>query len=85
MALQALPETGALCQHIAALCELWWTQERPGKDQITPQTLSFLLVKALDQGSKIAGAIYCHSLRTDIARLYEFRGSLLLMDFGDER
>jgi hypothetical protein len=60
---------------ISLFCEKWWFQERPAKESLVPQTLSFLLVRALDTGGKIQ----------DVLRLYAFRSALLLIDFQDER
>ena len=64
-----------LSYRIATICEKWWIQNRSSKDLVAPQTISFLLVRALDQGGKIA----------DVQRVYEIRAALLLIDFQDER
>lgn len=33
---------------IVSICENWWIQQRPMKDSIAPQTISFLLLRALN-------------------------------------
>ncbi|KAL6047782.1 Condensin-2 complex subunit G2 [Balamuthia mandrillaris] len=63
-----------LSNSICNICEMWWKQERPDKEVLVPHTILFLLANALDEGGKAA----------DVKRLYEFRASLLLLDFQDE-
>lgn len=59
---------------ISHICETWWHQERPGREQLTPQTISYLLVRVLEDNKVV-----------DAQRLYNFRAALLIIDFGDER
>ena len=40
---------------IAEMCETWWNQDRPEKEQFVPQTISFLLIRALEVSGKVAG------------------------------
>lgn len=68
------PRASALQAEIVDLCEAWWLGERAGRDELVPQTVSYMLVRAL------------HELATaaDVKRLYAFRSSLTVLDYADE-
>ena len=59
---------------IVDLCEAWWLSERAGRDDLVPQTVSYMLVRALHEQATSA----------DIKRLYAFRTSLTVLDYADE-
>ncbi len=84
--LQELEPCERLSAKIARACEVWFLQDRPRKEEVTPQTISYLLVKTLHQSAKVAGSYTLNIVKfKDVTRLYEFRTALLVMDFGDER
>lgn len=58
---------------IVELCEAWWLSERPGRDELVPQTISYLLVSALHEAAT-AG---------DVKRLWALRGALGVLDYAD--
>eukprot|EP01119_Soliformovum_irregulare_P001617 TRINITY_DN11343_c0_g1_i1.p1 TRINITY_DN11343_c0_g1~~TRINITY_DN11343_c0_g1_i1.p1 ORF type:complete len:679 (-),score=214.77 TRINITY_DN11343_c0_g1_i1:86-2122(-) len=62
-----------LANDMSAIFEMWWIQERPGKESLAPQTISFLVYKALDDGKVM-----------DVQRVHALRSTLLLIDFLDE-
>eukprot|EP01117_Protostelium_nocturnum_P013458 TRINITY_DN5020_c0_g1_i1.p1 TRINITY_DN5020_c0_g1~~TRINITY_DN5020_c0_g1_i1.p1 ORF type:complete len:1201 (+),score=436.93 TRINITY_DN5020_c0_g1_i1:35-3637(+) len=64
----------SVLNQMSSVCELWWTQSRPDREQLVPQMISYLLVRVLDEGSKVA----------DITKLNEMRSTLSLIDFDDE-
>ncbi|GAM20470.1 hypothetical protein SAMD00019534_036450 [Acytostelium subglobosum LB1] len=64
---------GKLANDIAMLCELWYKQDRPRKEELAPQTIAYLIQKA-----------YESTVVADITRLYNMRNALLALDFGDE-
>ena len=68
------PRASQLQAEIVDLCEAWWLGERAGRDELVPQTVSYMLVRAL------------HELATtaDVKRLYAFRSSLTVLDYADE-
>ena len=59
---------------IVDLCEAWWLSGRPGRDDLVPQAISYLLVRALHDGAAAA----------DVKRLYGMRTALTVLDYGDE-
>ena len=59
---------------IVEMCEAWWLGERAGGDQLVPQTVSYLLVRALQDSATAA----------DVKRLYAFRTALTVLDYADE-
>ena len=46
-----------LQDEVARLCLDWWQAEAPGRERLTPQTVPFLLVKALASGARGAGPL----------------------------
>lgn len=44
-----------LQNHISQLCELWWSQKRPSREQLVPQTISYVLIRSLQDDAKAAG------------------------------
>ena len=68
------PRASALQSAIVELCEEWWLGERAGGDQLVPQTISYLLVRALQDSATAA----------DVRRLYAFRTALTVLDYADE-
>ena len=68
------PRASQLQAAIVDLCEDWYLSERAGRDDLVPQTVSYMLVRAL------------HDLATsaDVKRLYAFRSSLTVLDYADE-
>jgi hypothetical protein len=66
-------EAGAVQNEISEVCELWYLQQRDGRENLVPQTITFLLVRALDYESKVS----------DLKRLWNLRDALLLLDFTD--
>ena len=53
-ALLAAADFPALQDEVARLCMEWWQAELPGREQLTPQTVPYLLVAALQSGSAAA-------------------------------
>lgn len=60
-------------QSISELCELWFLQDRDGREALVAQTITFLLIKALEPDAKL----------TYLNRLYKFRTALELLDLDD--
>ncbi|KXS20665.1 hypothetical protein M427DRAFT_142851 [Gonapodya prolifera JEL478] len=59
---------------VCNLCELWWQQERRGREEIVPQAVSWLLMKSLGVGGKIA----------DAKHVCNVKEMLLVFDWEDE-
>eukprot|EP00966_Prymnesium_polylepis_P335364 7390724-Prymnesium_polylepis.1 len=59
---------------IVEMCEAWWLAERPGRDALVPQMVTYLLVRALHESASAA----------DVKRLYACRGALKVLDYADE-
>ena len=57
------PRASSLQGAIVELCESWWLAERPGRDELVPQTISYLLVSALHEAATAA----------DVKRLWALR------------
>jgi condensin-2 complex subunit G2 len=70
--LLAAADFPALQEEVARLCVDWWTAELPGRDRLTPQTVPYLLVAALQSGSGAA-----------VRRCHATRAALGLFDFDD--
>ena len=68
------PSASDLQAAIVDLCEAWWLSERDGRDELVPQCVSYMLVRALHDMATTA----------DIKRLYAFRSSLTVLDYADE-
>ena len=68
------PKASALQAAIVDLCEAWWLSERAGRDELVPQCVSYMLVRALHDLASTA----------DVKRLYSFRSSLTVLDYADE-
>ena len=68
------PRASQLQSAIVALCEAWWLSEREGRVDLVPQTVSYMLVRALHEKATTA----------DIKRLYTFRQALTSLDHADE-
>lgn len=68
------PRASELQNAIVELCEAWWLGGRAGRDELVPQTISYLLVRAL------------HELATsaDVKRLYAFRSAFGVLDYSDD-
>lgn len=47
-----------LANEISLLCETWWHQDRPNKEQLTPQTISYLLIRALQTGKPVGKLLW---------------------------
>jgi hypothetical protein len=66
----------ALQADICELCELWYHQQRDGREALVPQTIYYLVCKTLDDESpKVA----------DLKRLYALKEGLSLIDFAAPR
>eukprot|EP00232_Nephroselmis_pyriformis_P015184 CAMPEP_0182884986 /NCGR_PEP_ID=MMETSP0034_2-20130328/19337_1 /TAXON_ID=156128 /ORGANISM="Nephroselmis pyriformis, Strain CCMP717" /LENGTH=877 /DNA_ID=CAMNT_0025018231 /DNA_START=21 /DNA_END=2651 /DNA_ORIENTATION=+ len=72
-ALLSAEDFPALQEAVSKLCEAWWAKDLPGKESLVPQTVPYLLVKALASGKA-----------SDVKRVYGLRAALLLFDFDDE-
>ena len=55
-AAQAAAEWPQVQEAVAKLCLAWWQAEAPGRDALVPQTLPYLLVRALTGAPRGAGA-----------------------------
>lgn len=62
-----------LRERIAQLGEEWWKKGVPGKEQLVPQTISYLLMRSMQPDAR----------KSDIKRVNAFRDSLLLIDLAD--
>lgn len=69
-ALLAAADYPALQEEVARLCLEWWQAEAPGRERLTPQTVPYLLLAALQQGTG-AAVKRCHAMRTALA-LFDF-------------
>lgn len=58
---------------IARICEIWWTREEEGAENLITQLIPFLLITSLGP----------NSLDADVKRVYNIRSALLLLDFDD--
>eukprot|EP00026_Physarum_polycephalum_P001187 Phypoly_transcript_01188.p1 GENE.Phypoly_transcript_01188~~Phypoly_transcript_01188.p1 ORF type:complete len:1187 (+),score=275.43 Phypoly_transcript_01188:424-3561(+) len=58
---------------IVATCETWYMQKRDGREHLVAQTISYLLIHAIDHGKQ-----------ADVKRVCSFREALMLIDFQDE-
>ncbi|EOD05699.1 putative condensin, partial [Emiliania huxleyi CCMP1516] len=67
------PRASTLQGAIVELCESWWLAERPGRDELVPQTISYLLVSALHEAATAA----------DVKRLWALRSALGVLDYAD--
>ncbi len=66
----------ALQADICELCELWYHQQRDGREALVPQTIFYLVCKTLDDETpKVA----------DLKRLYALKEGLSLIDFAASR
>lgn len=63
----------SLQDEVSKLCLDWWQTEAPGRERLTPQTVPYLLVAALQSGSA-AAVKRCHSIRTAL-ELFDFDDS----------
>ncbi|CAM9531234.1 unnamed protein product [Ectocarpus fasciculatus] len=64
----------ALRSVIAKVCEMWWTQDRPGAEHLVVHLIPVMLVRSLSPDAKEA----------DVKRMHGLKGALLLLDFEDE-
>ncbi|CAB1097831.1 unnamed protein product [Ectocarpus sp. CCAP 1310/34] len=64
----------ALRRVIAKVCEMWWTQDRPGAEHLVVHLIPVMLVRSLSPDAKEA----------DVKRMHAVKGALLLLDFEDE-
>ncbi|KAH3764673.1 Condensin-2 complex subunit G2 [Pelomyxa schiedti] len=64
----------ALANSVSQLCETWWLQERPNRENVAPVTSLYLTACALNLQAKVA----------DINRLYAFKEAFLVLDFQAE-
>ncbi|CAM9656902.1 unnamed protein product, partial [Ectocarpus sp. 13 AM-2016] len=64
----------ALRRVIAKVCEMWWTQDRPGAEHLVVHLIPVMLVRSLSPDAKEA----------DVKRMHGLKGALLLLDFEDE-
>ena len=69
-ALLAVPDYPPLQDEVAKLCLEWWQAEAPGRESLTPQTMPYLLVSALQAGTA-AAVKRCHAMRTAL-ELFDF-------------
>mgnify|MGYP003685475469 CR=1 FL=1 len=67
------PRASTLQASIVELCEAWWLAERPGREELVPQTISYLLVSALHEQATTA----------DVRRLWAVRSALGVLDYAD--
>mmetsp|Transcript_50826 Transcript_50826/g.99634 ORF Transcript_50826/g.99634 Transcript_50826/m.99634 type:complete len:1179 (-) Transcript_50826:273-3809(-) len=67
-------DNSKLQNKISMLCELWWKNDLPNKENLAPQTITYLLFRSHDtSGSK-----------ADVERVFRLREALNLLDFDDE-
>ena len=85
-----------LVADIATTCETWYTQKRDGREHLVTQTVSYLLIHAIDHGKQTGVISLLLSLPTfslsfsywysiDVKRVCALREALMLIDFQDER
>lgn len=67
-------DSSKLANSISQLCEAWWKQGLLDKNTLVPQTISYLLVRSIEQSGT----------KADVSRVNQMRESLLLLDFDDE-
>lgn len=67
-------EAEGLQAAIAAVCEQWWLQEKPGREAVITQLLPYLLVKSLEESAR----------PRDVRRVWGMREALLILDFEDD-
>ncbi|KAK9808548.1 hypothetical protein WJX73_007262 [Symbiochloris irregularis] len=72
-ALLAATEAPELQGAVAQLCLSWWQAGAPGKQRLVPQTLPYLLVKALTSGQT-----------ADVKRCHAIKEAFQLLDYDDE-
>ena len=63
-----------LQNNLARLCMKWYQEERPQKEQATPQTFLFLLIQSLELSAR----------KVDVARVFQMRECFALFDLDDE-
>ena len=68
------PRASTLQSAIAQLCEAWWLGDRPGRDELVPQTATYLIIATLHE----------RATKDDIKRLYNWRSALHVLDYNDE-
>lgn len=66
-------EDSDLMSAVASLCEDWWKEDFPGREDLMPLALPYLLSKSLTNGKK-----------TDVHRVFALREAFCLFDFEDE-
>eukprot|EP00963_Diacronema_lutheri_P005589 scaffold431_cov334-Pavlova_lutheri.AAC.104 len=71
-ALLAAAEQPNVQESVSRLCEAWWTAGLNEKEALVPQTIPYLLVKALTSGRA-----------ADVKRCYAMREALQLFDYED--
>ncbi|KAJ3337978.1 Condensin-2 complex subunit G2 [Gonapodya sp. JEL0774] len=59
---------------ISELCELWWRQDRAGREEVAPQAMSWMLMRSLSDDGKGA----------DVKRVYAMKDALCVFDWDDE-
>lgn len=64
---------GDLQNATSLLCEKWWCKDVGGKNELMPNTLSYLVARTLSPGAK----------QVDVKRLWAVRQAFLLLDFDD--
>jgi hypothetical protein len=67
------PKARSVQQTIVDMCELWYLQERDGKEALVAQTITFMLLQSLETDAKIV----------QLKRLYKMRAALTLLDLDD--
>lgn len=67
-------ESAKLQNKISQLCETWWKQDLPQKSTLVPQTISYLLVRSVENTG----------IKADIIRVNQMKEGLMLLDFDDE-
>ncbi|GAB4819198.1 hypothetical protein N2152v2_006244 [Parachlorella kessleri] len=60
----------ALQEEVARLCLDWWQAEAAGRENLTPQTVPYFIMKALTTGTA-ADVKRCHAMRTAL-QLFDF-------------
>ncbi|KAK2372533.1 hypothetical protein P8452_45825 [Trifolium repens] len=71
--LKWLESDSVLCSGIVTICEEWWKENLPDRENLIAQTVSFLLSRSLDLMKKV-----------DVHRVYMLREAFTWFDFEDE-
>eukprot|EP00793_Prasinoderma_coloniale_P001080 PRCOL_00006071-RA len=70
--LTSLERAPEVQEAISSLCEAWWANGTAGRDELVPQTVVYVIGRAIDVGRA-----------ADVKRCYAMRDALALFDFAD--